>query len=75
MDTQTLFNVAVTLAGGMGGWILNNIYQSIRMLDKDVRQMPRVYVTREDYKSDVAEIKQMLGKIFDRLDEKADKRT
>jgi hypothetical protein len=73
MDTQTLFNVAVTLAGGLGGWVLNNIWQSIRTLDKDVRQMPHLYVTKEDYKSDIREIKQMLGKIFDKLDEKADK--
>jgi hypothetical protein len=73
MDTQTLFNVAVTLAGGLGGWVLNNIWQSIRTLDKDVRQMPHLYVTKEDYKSDISEIKQMLGKIFDKLDEKADK--
>jgi hypothetical protein len=73
METQTLFNVAVTLAGGLGGWVLNNIWQSIRTLDKDVRQMPHLYVTKEDYKSDISEIKQMLGKIFDKLDEKADK--
>jgi hypothetical protein len=73
MDTQTLFNVAVTLAGGLGGWVLNNIWQSIRTLDKDVRQMPHLYVTKEDYKSDISEIKRMLGKIFDKLDEKVDK--
>jgi hypothetical protein len=35
--------------------------------------MPHLYVTKEDYKSDISEIKQMLGKIFDKLDEKADK--
>ena len=73
MDTQTLFNIAVTLAGFLGGWILNNIWSSIRILDKDVRQMPHVYVTKEDYKSDILEIKTMLGGIFDKLDEKADK--
>jgi hypothetical protein len=73
MDTQAMFNIAVTLAGFLGGWILNNIWQSIRQLDKDVRQMPHVYVSKEDYKSDIAEIKTMLGRIFDKLDEKADK--
>lgn len=73
MEIQVFFNIAVTLAGFLGGWILNNIYQSIRTLDKDVRQMPHIYVTKEDYKSDVSEIKRMLGKIFDKLDEKADK--
>lgn len=73
MDTQTLFNVAVTLAGFLGGWILNSIYQSIRVLDKDVRNMPHHYVAKDDYRSDIGEIKTMLARIFDKLDEKADK--
>jgi hypothetical protein len=73
MDTQALFNIAVSLAGVLGGWILNNIWQSIRLLDKDVRQMPHVYVAKEDYKADISEIKSMLAKIFDKLEAKADK--
>lgn len=73
MDTQTLFNVAVTLAGFLGGWILNSIYQSIRVLDKDVRNMPHHYVSKDDYRNDIGEIKTMLARIFDKLDEKADK--
>jgi len=73
MDTQNFFNVAVTLAGFLGGWILNNIWQSIRALDKDVRQMPHVYVAKEDYKTDIGEIKSMLARIFDKLEAKADK--
>ena len=73
MDTQNFFNVAVTLAGFLGGWILNNIWQSIRALDKDVRQMPHVYVAKEDYKTDIGEIKSMLACIFDKLEAKADK--
>lgn len=73
MDSQTLFNVAVSIAGFLGGWILNNIYQSIRILDKDVRQMPHHYVNKDDYRSDIADIKGMLSRIFERLDNKADK--
>lgn len=73
MDSQTLFNVAVSIAGFLGGWILNNIYQSIRVLDKDVRQMPHHYVNKDDYRSDIADIKGMLSRIFERLDNKADK--
>ncbi len=73
MDSKVLFNIAVSLAGALGGWILNNIYRSIERLDTDVRAMPLNYVTREDYRSDVREIKDMLGKIFDRLDNKVDK--
>ena len=73
MDTQILFNIAIALAGFFGGWVLNNISKSIEKLDTDVRAMPHVYVTREDYKDDMREIKEMLGKIFDKLDGKQDK--
>ena len=70
---QILFNVAVGIAGMFGGWILNNISRSIERLDKDVRQMPLTYVTRADYRADIDEVKQILGRIWDKLDDKADK--
>lgn len=72
-DAQVLFNIAVGIAGMFGGWILNNISRSIERLDKDVRQMPLTYVTRADYRSDIDEIKTILGRIWDKLDDKADK--
>tara|TARA_R110000868_G_scaffold37207_2_gene131870 strand:- start:243 stop:464 length:222 start_codon:yes stop_codon:yes gene_type:complete len=73
MDYQILFNIAVAVAGFFGGWTLNRIYQALDRLDSDVRQMPLNYVTRDDYRSDMSDIKNMLGKIFDKLDGKADK--
>jgi hypothetical protein len=73
MDYQILFNLAVAVAGFFGGWTLNRIYQAIDRLDNDVRNMPINYVSRDDYRVDVSEIKGMLGKIFDRLEHKADK--
>lgn len=73
MDYQILFNIAVAVAGFFGGWTLNRIYQAIDRLDADVRGMPLHYVTRDDYRVDMAEIKGMLGKIFDQLNGKVDK--
>jgi hypothetical protein len=72
-DGQLLFNIIVGVAGMFGGWILNNISRSIERLDKDVRQMPLTYVTRVDYRADIDEVKQILGRIWDKLDDKADK--
>lgn len=72
-DGQILFNIIVGLAGVFGGWILNNISRSIERLDKDVRQMPLTYVTRVDYRADIEEIKSMLNRISDKLDDKVDK--
>jgi hypothetical protein len=73
MDYQVLFNIAVAIAGFFGGWTLNRIYIAIDRLDSDVRGMPMNYVNRDDYKADIRDIREMLGKIFDKLDNKADK--
>ena len=73
MEMQVLFNIVVGVAGLFGGWILNNISQTIRTLDKDVRNMPLTYVTQAHYQRDIDEIKGMLDKIFNKLDEKMDK--
>ena len=73
MDYQILFNGAVSLAAFFGGWTLNSITRTLERLDADVRAMPVTYVPRDDYKTDIRRIEDMLGKIFDKLDNKADK--
>ena len=73
MDPQVFFNIAIGLAGVFGGWILNNISRAIERLDHDVRQLPLTYVTRADYRLDIEEIKSMLIRIHDKLDQKVDK--
>ena len=73
MDNQVLFNIIIGVAGLFGGWTLKSISRSIERLDEDVRHMPLNYVTRADYRADIDEIKGMLGKIFDKLDDKVDK--
>lgn len=73
MDGQSLFNLVVGIAAFFGGWTLNNITRMLNRIDDDIREMPHVYLSKDDYKTDISEIKGMLGKIFDRLENKADK--
>lgn len=73
MDYQVLFNLAVTAAAFFGGWILSRIYTAIDRLDDDVRDLPKVYVSKDDYREDLREVKELLGAIFKRLDHKVDK--
>jgi len=73
METQQLFNIALGLAAFFGGWVLNNITKAIERLDLDVRALPTTYVSKDDYRRDIDDIKEMLAKIFDKLDTKADK--
>ena len=73
MDYQVLFNISVAVAGFFGGWTLNRIYQAIDRLDTDVRGMPHMYVGRDDYRNDIKDVRDMLGRLFDKLDGKADR--
>lgn len=77
MESQDIFNAAITLSGAFGGWILKTIWDAIKDLKTEVRELNREvnqdFVRREDFKDSILEIKEMLNKIFDKLDNKADK--
>jgi len=42
-------------------------------LGKLSAEIPKTYVTRDDYRHDLKEIRDLLAKIFDKLDNKADR--
>jgi len=73
MDTQTLINLAFGALGALGGWVLNSLSRSILRIEDRLLELPMQYVTKEDYRMDISEIKEMLNKIFDKLDNKVDK--
>ncbi len=68
-----LFNIIVGIAAFFGGWTLNRITKMLDRMDEDIRDLPHDYVSKEAYKTDIADIKGMLGKIFEKLDGKVDK--
>lgn len=73
VDYQTLFNAAMFVAVGAGGWIVGRVTRALDQLDLDVRAMPEKYVTKTDYRNDLSDIKSMLVRIEGKLDGKADK--
>lgn len=77
MDSQNLLNIAFGVASSVLGWFARELWSAVKELKTDLaklrEEMPRSYVMKEDYRHDIYEIKEMLGKIFDRLDNKADK--
>jgi len=77
MESQHLINSALAIGCASIGWLARELWTAVKDLKEDLTklsvELPRNYVTRDDYRSDLKEIKDMLGKIFDRLDNKADK--
>jgi hypothetical protein len=73
MDNQQLFNLVVSVAGFLAIYVINNLTRTIQRLEDKVNELPHTYVAKDDYRSDIAEIKSMVKQIFDKLDGKADK--
>jgi capsular polysaccharide biosynthesis protein len=73
VEPQFLINLGFGIAGAFGMWILNRLSRSVEKIEDSVKDMPLRYVTKDDYRQDILEIKGMLGKIFDRLETKVDK--
>ena len=77
MEFQTLFNALLGLMSIFVGWYLRAVWDDVSNLQKDVkaieRHVPDTYVRRDDYQLDIAEIKSMLIRIADKLDNKVDK--
>jgi|TARA_R110002020_G_scaffold417065_1_gene626241 hypothetical protein len=73
MDYQVMFNIAIILISFFGGWMVNRVFALLDKLDEDMKLVPEKYVAKDDYRVDIREIKDMLGAIFKRLENKADK--
>lgn len=67
MDYQVLFNIAFGIAGFFGGWVLNNLSKAIERLDTDVRALPHTYVSKDDWREAMKEVKEEMRLGFDRI--------
>jgi flagellar motor component MotA len=73
MDNQQIFNVIIILAGFLAAFVVNKTTKDITRMEEDMKNFSRSYIAKDDYRSDIADIKLMLSKIFDKLDQKVDK--
>lgn len=77
MDAQAIFNlVSGALLVGVGWWC-REIWDSVKSLKDDVKQievnLPTHYVRKSEIESRLDKIDQVLERIFDKLESKADK--
>jgi hypothetical protein len=73
VDNQQLFNLVVSVAGFLAIYVINSLTRTIQKMEDKINELPHTYVAKDDYRSDISEIKAILKQIFDKLDGKADK--
>lgn len=77
MEWQTLINIG---AGGLLaviGWFARELWDMVRELKSAIHQieidLPRHYVRKEDINQRFDRIEMLLDKVYERLDQKADR--
>jgi len=77
MDNQTIIDAVLLAVSSVTGWFARELWTAVKELKADLAKlredMPRTYVLREDYRQDIRELKDMMNKMFDKLDNKSDK--
>jgi hypothetical protein len=77
MDIQSFLDIALVAASSVTGWFARELWTAVKELKSDLSKLkedlPKEYVAKDDYKDDIKEIKTMISKIFDKLDNKSDK--
>lgn len=74
---QDFINLSIAVCSTVFGWVLRTVWNAVAALQKDLKEIEREihtsYVSKDDYRQDIGEVKELLKQIFERLDRKADK--
>lgn len=72
MDNQTIINLAGSAVLATLGWFGRELWGAVKKLREDLHQieidLPSKYIPRAEYHDALKEIKEICGKIFDKLD-------
>ena len=76
-DYQTLIDIVGGAILTVAGWLLRELWGAVKELQRDLNKleanMPKEYVLKVDLDKRMAHIEDMFQRIYDKLDNKADK--
>jgi predicted RNA-binding protein with EMAP domain len=77
MDIQQIIDAILGAGLSVMGWFARELWSAVKELKSDLSKLredlPSTYILKDDYRADMRDIKDMLNKIFDKLDGKQDK--
>lgn len=77
MVNQDLINLVMGSILTVLGWLARELWSAVKELKADLtklrEEIPTKYLYKDEYREDMREVKNMLGRIFDKIDSKVDK--
>ena len=69
---QNVINWLVAATGGLFGWLMKMLWDAVKELKKDIRQierdLPDLYVRKDDWRTSIHDLKDDMQRGFDKLD-------
>jgi hypothetical protein len=77
MDMQSIINLSVATGFAVVGWLAREMWGAVKELRRDLHDLevnlPKEYAQRVDLDKRMEHIEQMFQRIYDKLENKADK--
>ena len=77
MDTQSFINTGIGVIIAVGGWLGRELWEAVKQLRVDIHKievdLPTSYLRRDEFSEGMKEIRELFGKVFEKLDGKVDK--
>jgi len=77
MDVQMIINLGAGIILAGIGWFARQVWESVQILQRDLHEieidLPKHYVRRDEFSDTMRRIEDMVVRIHDKLDGKADK--
>ena len=69
---QNVINWIIAAAGALAGWLFKILWDAVKDLRADMRQierdLPELYVRKDDWRSSIHDLKEDMQRGFDKLD-------
>ncbi len=77
MEMQQIIDLGLGAVMTVIGWFAREMWGAVKELKSDLSKLredlPKSYVSKDDYREDIRELKEIMNKVFDRLENKQDK--
>lgn len=77
MLDQDIINLIFGSVCTIGGWFARELWSAVKSMKEDLsnlrEEIAKDYIRKDDFKESIKEVKDMLNRIFDKLESKQDK--
>jgi hypothetical protein len=77
MESQVIINIVIGSVLSVLGWFARQLWDAVQQLKSDMKELevelPTHYIRKDEFEYRLDKIESMLERIFDKLDDKADK--